>query len=145
MANVQHNAKLNQLLISIGRSLLQYIGHSSTWTSRADAAMANEFPSLVATQREHIAELSDMLSHRKWTIDFGGYPSIYTDLHFLSLKFLLKRIIINQKAIIAELEEASYSLVDDPEAASLVEEILGSERRLTEELESLSKSSVATR
>ena len=140
MANVQHNAKLNQLLIDIGRSLLQYVGHCSSWTSRSDAAIANEFPGLVAIQQEHVGELSELLFGRRWTIDFGGFPARFTDLHFLSLKYLLKIIVTNQRAILAELEEASHTCVDDPEAASLIEEILASERHLTERLEALSKS-----
>ena len=139
MANVQHNAKLNQLLIDIGRSLLQYVGHCSSWSSRSDVAIANEFPTLVAAQQEHVAELSGLLTSRRWTIDFGGFPAQFTDLHFLSLKYLLKQIVINQKAILIELEEASHTSVDDPEAAALIEVILSSERKTTERLEALSK------
>jgi hypothetical protein len=143
MANVQHNVKLNQLLVDLGRSLLQYVGHCSSWSSRADAAIAAEFPSLVATQQEHVAELSELLTSRRWTIDFGGFPARFTDLHFLSLKYLLKQIVINQRAVLAELEDASHTSVDDPEAATLIEEILSSERQITERLETLSKQGVA--
>src|SRR5260370_27331365 len=107
MAHVQHNAKLNQLLIDVGRSLLQYVGHCSSWASRSEAALAAEFPSLVATQQQHVAELTELLTARRWSIDFGGFPATFTDLHFLSLKYLVKLIVTNQKAVLAELEQAS--------------------------------------
>lgn len=140
MATVQHNLKLNQLLIALDRSLLQYAGHCSTWSSRKDAAIAEEFPTLVATQREHVSELTELLTERHWTIDFGGFPMRFTDLHFLSLQFLLKSIVINQHAILSELEEASHTSIDDPEAATLIEQLLSGERQLTERIEELARS-----
>ena len=143
MAHVEHNAKLNQLLIAIGRSLLQYVGQCSSWTSREDAAMADKFPSLVAQQQEHIEELADLLLSRRWNVDYGGFPSQFTDLHFLSLKYLLKLISKNQAALLHELEEASHVCVDDPEAATLIGHILAGERQLTERAESLGKTGAA--
>ena len=139
MAHVQHNAKLNELLIAVGRSLLQYVGQCSSWSSRSDAALEEEFDRIVAVQQEHIAQLSALLTERRWTIDFGGFPATYTDLHFLSLKYLLKLIRVNQQALVAELEEASHTCVHDPEAAALISEILKSEKEITERLADLSK------
>ena len=144
MANVEHNTNLNKLLIRLSRSLLQYVGHCSTWAAHSDAALADEFPSIVDIQQDHVAELSELLAERRWTIDFGGFPAEYTDLHFLSLKYLVKNIIVNQQAIIAELEEASHVCVDDPEATELISEILKSEREITDRLASLLKQGAAT-
>ncbi len=137
MANVQHNGKLNQLLIDIGRSLLQYVGQCSSWSSPADAAAAREFDHLVTIQQEHVAELSELLMSRRWAIDFGGFPASYTDFHFLSLNYLLKQTLINQKALVAELDEAKHVCVDDPEAAVLIDKILAAERRIYDQLKSI--------
>ena len=104
--------------------------------------MAAEFPSLVATQQQHVAELTELLTARRWSIDFGGFPATFTDLHFLSLKYLVKLIVTNQKAVLAELEEASHCCVDDPEAAELIQSILASERQITDRLQSLAKPAV---
>ena len=139
MAHVQHNAKLNELLIAVGRSLLQYVGQCSSWSSRSQAAMEEEFKRSVAVQQEHVAQLSALLTERRWTIDFGGFPATYTDLHFLSLKYLLKLIRVDQQTLVAELEEASHTCVHDPEAATLISEILKSEKEITERLTDLSK------
>lgn len=137
MAHVQHNAKLNQLLIDLGRSLLQYVGQCSSWTGKSQATLEAEFPKLVAIQEEHVAQLSALLTERRWNIDFGGFPASFTDLHFLSLKYLSKLILENQTAIIAELDEASHTSIHDPEAAALISEILKSEREITERLKEL--------
>lgn len=144
MAHVQHNAKLNQLLIDIGRSLLQYVGQCSSWSSRSQAALETEFPKLVAIQEEHVAQLSALLTERRWNIDFGGFPASFTDLHFLSLKYLSKLILENQAAIIAELDEASHTSVHDPEAAALISEILKSEREITQRLQELTAPKATT-
>ena len=137
MAHVQHNAKLNQLLIDVGRSLLQYVGHCSSWSSRSQASLEREFPKLVAIQQQHVGQLSAILTERRWSIDFGGFPATFTDLHFLSLTYLLKLILVNQEAVLVELEDASHTCVDDPEATALIGEILASERQIMERLRSL--------
>ena len=143
MANVQHNAILNQLLIDIGRSLLQYVGQCSSWASKSDAAAAIELNKLVEVQQEHVAELSDLLMSRRWTIDFGGFPASYTDFHFLSLRYLAKQVLINQTALLADLDEAGHTCVDDPEAAELIGRILTSEREIRDQLKSITSTSVS--
>lgn len=139
MAHVQHNAKLNQLLVDISRSLLQYVGECSSWASRSQAAMEHEVPKLVAMQQDHVRQLVELLMQRGWSIDFGGFPATYTDLHFLSLKYLLTLIIESQKAVLAELEEALHICVHDPDAAKLIREILDGERQITERLNALAE------
>lgn len=143
MAHVQHNGKLNQLLVDIGRSLLQYVGECSAWTSPSWAEKEHEFESLVALQKEHVRQLVDLLMERGWSIDFGGFPATYTDLHFLSLKYLLKLTIESQKAVVFELDEAVHTCIDDPEGAALIREILTSERQISERLQSLASPATA--
>jgi hypothetical protein len=137
MAHVQHNGKLNQLLIDLGRSLLQYVGQCSSWAGQNPASIEQEFNGVVAQQQHEVAQLVDLLMQRHWTIDFGVFPPTYTDLHFLALKYLLKQILENQQLILAELDESVHTCVDDPEAVSLINEILASERKITEQLQSL--------
>ena len=140
MANVQHNAKLNQLFIELNRSLLQYVGQCSSWTNRNETELAIEFQSIVAAQQEHGAELAQLLTDRRWTVDFGGFPADYTDLHFLSLKYLLKLIVDDQRLTISEFDEASHTCIDDPEGLALIIKLLESEKLLTERLCSLLQS-----
>ncbi|HEY0982778.1 hypothetical protein [Schlesneria sp. T3-172] len=137
MAHVQHNARLNELLIALGKSLLQYVGQCSSWSSRSQKGVEAEFQKIVAVQQEHVAKLSALLTERRWTIDFGGFPADYTDLHFLSLNYLLKLIRVNQQELLTVLDEASHTCIHDPEASALISEILTSERELTERLNNL--------
>lgn len=144
MAIVQHNSQLNQLLIDLGCSLLQYVGQCSFWTSRSDAPVVEQFRKLVELQQENEAELADLLTERRWTIDYGGFPSDFASLNFLSLKYLLKLVVQNQKQVLVELEDALHVMVDDPEASELIGTIVRSERHITERLETLMKPAIAT-
>jgi hypothetical protein len=137
MARIQHNAKLNQLVVDLGRSLLQFVGEVSPWTPANAVATREAVARLVRRQQADVARLTDLLVARSCPIDFGMYPSDFTDLHFLSLKSLLPRVIASQEALIAELDEAAHTCIDDPEAVTVLGEVLSSERAGTEELKTL--------
>ena len=140
MARIQHNAKLNQLVVDLGRSLLQFVGEVSPWTPANAAAARDAVARLVSQQQRDVTRLTDLLVARGCPIDFGMYPADFTEktnLHFLSLKFLLPRIIASQEALVAELDEAAHTCIDDPEAVTVLGEVLSAERAGTEELKTL--------
>jgi hypothetical protein len=137
MAVIQHNAKLNQLVVDLGRSLLQFVGEVSPWSpANADAARGT-VARLISQQRNHVEQLAELLDKRGCRVDYGVYPAVYTDLHFLSLKSLLPRVIAGQQALIVELDEAAHTCVDDSEAATVLNDILAAERAGIEELKTL--------
>jgi hypothetical protein len=137
MARIQHNAKLNQLVVDLGKSLLQFVNEVSPW-SPAGATTARETVSrLVNTQKECVDRLSELLVARRCRVEFGVYPAEFTDLHFLSLKALLPRIIASQDVLVAELDEAAHTCVDDPEAALILSDILAAQKSGTDELRTL--------
>ena len=137
MARIQHNPKLNQLIVDLGRSLLQFVGEISPWTPAGAASTRDAVARLISQQQRDVTRLTDLLVARGCPIDFGMYPADFTDLHFLSLKSLLPRVIANQEALVAELDEAAHTCIDDPEAVTILGEVLSAERAGTEELKTL--------
>lgn len=135
MAAITHDAKLNDLVVDLGRSLLQYADESWPWAKAS--SQEREVRALAARQREHVSLLADLLADRSWNIDFGGYPTDYTDLHFLSLDFFLPRLSAAQAAVVAELDEAVHSCADDAEAVELLREVLTGEREIAQDLSRL--------
>lgn len=116
--------------------MLQYVGESWPWT-RFDAASEREtITRLVARQQEHVARLTSLLSERRWKIDFGTYPTDYTDLHFVALEYLLAQLVESGRAFAAELERTAATLKDE-QAASLVTSILADEREIVSQLQQL--------
>lgn len=132
MADVQHNARLNELLIDLGRSLLQYVWESSPWTNRPE--LTTKLTNWARQQQRDVAKLVALLDERGWPIDFGVYPVEYTDLQFLSLDFLLPHLAVSQQRIVIELDEAVHTCADDPLAFKVLQEILVHEKQITEEI-----------
>ena len=95
MAESQNNSQLNFLLINLGRSLLQYVEECWPWSG--NETHGNPLDALVIAQKETIARLTDLLIQRRWNIDFGSYPTEYSDLHFVALDYLLLQLIENQE------------------------------------------------
>jgi hypothetical protein len=140
MAEIQHNDRLNEFVISIGRSLLQYADECWPWVEASEAETQGLLHRLAALQRQEVAAMAELLDQRGWPVEFGGYPTDYTDLHFVSLDFLLSRIIAGEQATVSDLEEAVHACVDDPEAVHVLREVLMTERKIVERLQAVAAS-----
>ncbi len=137
MPSIQHNAQLNHLVVDLGCSLLQFVGEVSPWSPANAGAARDSVACLVKQQRRHTDQLVELLTERRYPVEFGVYPADFTDLHFLSLKAMLPRIIENQNALIAELDEAVHTCIDDAEAIEVLTTVLAGERSITAELKNL--------
>jgi hypothetical protein len=137
MTRVEHNSQLNQIVIDLGCSLLQFCGEVSAW-SPANAADARDTVSqAIKQQQEHRDQIVQLLVDRDYAVDFGVYPADFTDLHFMSLKAFLPRIIANQDAILLELNEAVHTCIDDAPAMTVLNAVLTGERELTAALRAI--------
>jgi hypothetical protein len=67
--------RLNDLLIDVGRSLLQYVGESWPWTSEDEADVGTSVQRIVAEQRDTVLQLAELLDSRGHRIAYGQYPS----------------------------------------------------------------------
>lgn len=141
MAAIAHNAKLNELVVDLGRSLLQYTAESSPWAK--SGALADEVHRLASRQRESVGRLVELLTQRGCIVDFGVYPTDYGDLHFLGCNYFLPKLRESQDALVAELDEAVHTCVDDVEAVTLLREILDEERSIGTALASMASAPAA--
>jgi len=97
----QHNDELNQLLINLSRRLLQYVGETCPWTDRPEVESTIE--ELVASQKADIAKLVHLLLDRNWIVDFGTYPTNYTDLPCVAFAYMLNEIVEGEAQTVADL------------------------------------------
>jgi len=139
MADSQHNAELNTLVIDLGRSLLQYVGEAWPWTDAASRAMQADVDELVALQTAMVQRIADLLAERNWPIDFGVYPVEYTDLHYVSLDFLLGQLIRNADELVAELREIRRRITNDPQASTLLDELEREQQFIVNKLRELAE------
>lgn len=137
MPDDTHNALLNQLLINLGRSLLQYVGEAWPWTSDPNAPERKTINELVLRQQAQIIKLADLLAERDWPVDFGAYPTEYTDLHYVALDYLTSQLIENEDGLISDLEKSIQACSDDPEVVELLKRILDEQREIVRALKDL--------
>jgi hypothetical protein len=133
---IEHNDVLNGVLVLLRRSLLQYAREAWPWTGTGQSATHVEVDRLIANQAERVGKLADLLDKRRWTIDFGAFRD-FTDLHFLSLAFLLPHLVENETTVVREIERALPQCAGDSAATALVAEILVGESQALSELQDL--------
>ena len=125
---------LKSLLVDLGRSLLQYAAECWPW---AGSEHDTRLIALAERQQQSIGSLVRLIASRTNEIDFGTYPTEYTDLHYLTTETLVERLIGNQKSLISAIQDARTSLNGDSAASELVSQISANETGILEELESM--------
>lgn len=133
------SAELNRLLVSMGRSLLQYVGEAWPWTSASEQDVRTKLDELVARQRSQVARISQLLERRDCVIDFGTYPTDYTDLHYVALDYLLVHLVENQRSVVAAIESAQRAASEVNDIQDLLKQVLADQRECLAELEALAK------
>ncbi len=113
---------LNRVLRDLSGCFLQYAADIWPWTSvGADGAkLKSVVDECVARQRQSIGLLSEYLAPRQARIEFGQFSADFTDLHYVSLQFLLKQLIARQTQIVESLNRAVTMLPSGDEAHELL-------------------------
>lgn len=113
---------LNNTLIQMACSFLQYVAESSPWVRLESSSVEAQVPVLAARQRQDVAEIVELLTAREHFIDFGSFPTEYTDQQFLSLNVLIGRLKHSQNLVCSRIASAIVSLrtAGDAEAADLL-------------------------
>lgn len=123
MTNPSTDSRINSVLISLSRSFLQYVSESWLWVDDSAKGVGEQISVLAARQRQDVADLARLLQDREWSIDYGAYPTEYTDMQFLSLSALFSQLMFAQSVIGDKLSAAVSDLqaLGDSEAAEWVE------------------------
>ncbi len=128
--------QVNELLIAIGRSLLQYTADAYPW-SPANKDLRETILNLAHQQQNSVRKIVHWLDDEGETIDYGTYPVDYTSLHYVSAAFLLKYMVSNQTSIV-DLATVECSEEDAETAHHLfLAEILANEQSILDALKKL--------
>jgi hypothetical protein len=133
---------LNRLLATLYRSLPQYLHEADPWTRYGQQQAAERLAQIIADQQRDCGRLAELILDRGGQLETGEFPMEFTDLHFLSLDFLLKELVRHQRQDIARIQRCVDQLKHDSQARELGEEILGSERAHLETLEELDAAAI---
>ena len=127
-------AIVNDLLVQVHRSLLQYAAESWPWAAVNDLDTEQHLLMTARRQEQVVGRMVAFLKERKHPIDFGVYPYEYTSLHFVSLGFFLNRLRESEAAVLGELEAALPRLSEDLEARELVQDAVGVQKEVLKSL-----------
>jgi hypothetical protein len=138
MNHTLSNALLNDLLVELHRSLVQYAAESWLWSTEQAGELRGAVLSLAERQRQDAGMLVHFLMAREQIVDFGVYPAEFTRLHYVSLEYLYQRILESQRTLTEIFAAGAAQLHStDPQAAELIMEIERSEREGLEKLTSV--------
>jgi hypothetical protein len=135
---------LNSVLARLYRSLMQYAVDCWPWSTATDTEAA-ELPEqkvieqMTLRQQEFVARLADLVMHCGGAVDLGTFPD-NSELHYVSIDYLLGKLIADEQELVIEIQTAGAGLGHDPEAAALVAELLSVETQNVARLSELSRS-----
>ncbi len=132
---------LNQLLIMHSRSLPMYLVSARPHKRPEDDNAAEVLTHIVEDQRFMVDRFAEFIEAEDGTIDTGEPPMEFTDLHDLSMDYLMQLVIRKQKDEIAYIELLSAQLEGNARAKSLAQEALGAAKGHLQSLEECYESS----
>jgi hypothetical protein len=113
-------ARLEAAVRREGRSLLQYVSEAYPWTKTAGDTTPDKVRDLAREEREALAVLTKFLARRRHTVPYlGAFPMAFTTMNFVSLDYLLPRLVESARQSIAALERDRAALADADAKAEL--------------------------
>ena len=111
--NPANTALVQEIVRRESLSMLNYVGDAFPWTtSRGGPALAR-LQHLVQTHREAVGELGRFLVRNRTPVGYiGSYPTGFTTINFLSLDYILPRLVADEQRGIAVLEQNLPALTD---------------------------------
>ena len=119
----QTESVLNGVLITMSRSFLQYVAECWPWVDEQAQSIGDQVMVIAERQRQDVAEIASLLTEREWFIDFGTFPTEYTDLQFLALEAIFENIHRSQSSVCAQLDEVVGQISEDAESVDLIRAI----------------------
>jgi hypothetical protein len=131
------NLALNEILVILHRALPAYLSHAAPWVAYGNEEAHRVLARLVAEKEDHVHRITELLDARRHTIDRGEFPMDYTSLHDVSLDFLIKQLIREQRIDVGRIDACERRLSGDREGRGLAAEVLDAAQRHLRWLETL--------
>src|SRR5262245_52956372 len=147
MPDQNNSDVLSPLVARLYRSLLQYTLESWPWTASTETADGKSpeqaaVEQMATRQQEFVGRLVALLQQRGQFVDFGTYPD-NSGLHYVSLDYLLGKLVADEEKLVADLEKARAAIHDDSPAATLLVELLAAEKQNLSRLRELAAKAAA--
>jgi len=132
--SVESNGQLNDLLVLLHRSLVQYLATAWPWSAPGSGALEGSVLSLMERQQADAGKLAALLTQRRHLVDFGLFPADFTRWNFISLEYLYTFLCEQQHILVQRLEQSVELFKEDPSGQQLIREIAQSQRKGLDQL-----------
>ena len=128
---------LNDLLVIHSRSLIAYLSDAVPWVGRGEEDAAEQLRSMAEDHSAVVDRLGRKILEMRGVIGHGVFPIQFTDLHDLSLRYLLGELVCRQLTAVQQIENCVERVQGDPELEGIAEEILGEAKGHLDRLQEL--------
>jgi hypothetical protein len=136
-------ALLHRLVAMGSRSLLQYVCQAVPWSADSRAQAIAKIQDIAAEERDATARLTRHLQKKRLRLPpHFSFPSHFTTINFVSIDYLLPRLIAEHESEVAELE-GRLAKVECEEVRDLAQHYLDRKRRDLQSLKDLTAKSPA--
>lgn len=119
------------------RSLLQYAREASPYAAGPDRLIRDAVLRIAAEESAALESFGAALEAERITLPYlGSFPVGFTDLNFVAIRYLLPKVVAEERGDLAKLETACGETADARGQAAL-ERLVEVHRRHLKELESL--------
>ncbi len=126
-----------------GRSLLQYLSDAYPWTNSAGDTTPDKVRELAREERDALAGLTKFLARRRHAVPYlGAFPMAFTTMNFVSLDYLLPRLVEDGRRALDALQR-DHAALTDADARAELDKFLDLKRRHVKALEALATAPAA--
>jgi hypothetical protein len=120
---------LQEILRRESRSLLSYAAEAYPWTTARGGEVLDFLQRLIAEEKDAVAALGRFLVRRRIPLPYlGAYPTAFTTVNFISLDWLLPRLVEEERRSLGQLD-ADLDGIHDADARAAVEKLAAVKRR----------------
>jgi hypothetical protein len=143
MIDARTQALLQDLVRRASRSMLHYVGEAYPWTPDTSTDLLTKVRTVIDEEEAAVEGLATFLRKKRIPIGYlGSYPQHFTYLNYVSLDYLMPRLLDWQSKWTAVLDRDA-ALIADPEAKGEVAKLVTVARRHLDELQNLTASHFA--
>jgi hypothetical protein len=121
--NSQHLNTLRRLFYLQCFSLPRFVANASPHVVAGDEHLLTVIERIVSRQEHMTSLVADAILAREGRLPRATFPLHFTGLHNLEMRYLLTRLLEEQRAVVSELNAAATILAGDAEAQELAREL----------------------
>ena len=130
--------RLQDILRRESRSLLQYVRESAPYAIGPDRKLLAEVQRIAEEESIALDQFADFLTQNRVPLPYmGSFPMGFTDFNYVAIRYLLPKLVSEQRQDLAALE-ASASALNEATGRTAMSTLIELHRRHLKELEATS-------